>query len=453
MTDPRIDRYYEAARQMQAGDFYVQIPSGPTDEIGRLGEALQELALALDHRFQEAHMLARVGEQINAGLVLDEVLNSVFESFRPIIPYNRIGFALLDENDTVVRAHWARSDAPMPKIYKGFSAPLQGSSLQQIMATGRPRILNDLRTYLTEHPRSVSTTLIVEEGMQSSLTCPLIAMGKQIGFMFFSSMERNTYRDVHVDIFMQIAGQLSVVIEKSRLYQQLLELNDLKNRFLGIAAHDLRNPIAAVQGYIKLLIGGVLGEISEKQRMVLANADRSCQAMLALVNDLLDLNAIESGKLALRLQEVDLGRYLTACHQTYALLAQGKDITLRLEIPTELPQVRIDPERMDQVFGNLIANAIKYSHSGTTTTLRVGLIEGEVTVSVVDQGQGIPAEDLPKIFREFGRASVRPTGGEKSTGLGLAICRRIVEAHGGRIWCETEVGKGSTFAVALPVPR
>lgn len=120
-------------------------------------------------------------------------------------------------------------------------------------------------------------------------------------------------------------------------------------------------------------------------------------------------------------------------------------------MPAEMPPVRIDPNRMNQVLGNLIGNTIKYSYPETTTVLRTELVNGEIHILVTDSGQGIPPDDLPKLFQAFGKASVRPTAGEKSHGLGLAICRRIVEAHKGRIWCESEVGKGSTFIVALPL--
>lgn len=436
---------------MQGGNFAVDIPVEGSDEVGELGEELKNLARMLERRFHEFQTLAEVTAEINAGLVLDEVLDRVFDSFRPIIPYNRIGFALLEQNDTILRARWAKSDARELCISKGFSAPMKGSSLQSILDTGRPRILNDLQAYLREHPTSVSTSAIVQEGMRSSLTCPLIAMGKPVGFMFFSSMQPNTYRNAHVASFTQIAGQLSVIVEKSKLYQQLLELNEVKNRFLGIAAHDLRNPLAAVKGFASLLSGGQLGPITDKQRMALDHIDRGAEVMLALINDLLDVSAIESGKLTLHPERVDLKSYLASCHESNALLAQGKNITLQLELPPQLPALSIDPERMNQVLGNLIGNAIKYSFPGTTTRLRAAEVDGEVHIAVIDQGQGIPAAEIPKLFQDFSKASVRPTAGERSTGLGLAICRRIVEAHKGRIWCESEVGKGSTFTAALPI--
>jgi len=139
---------------------------------------------------------------------------------------------------------------------------MAGSSLERVLATGEPRILDDLEAYLAAHPRSESTRLIVAEGVRSSLTCPLVANGKPVGFLFFSSRERGTYRRAHVELFMEIAGQLALIVEKSRLYELLLELDQVKNRFLGMAAHDLRNPIGVVRSYAELLQEDFLGTLT-----------------------------------------------------------------------------------------------------------------------------------------------------------------------------------------------
>lgn len=210
---------------MGRGEFDVQIPVGGEDDVARLGAALLDLAQTLESRFEEAAHLAQITEKVNAGLLLDEVLDHVFESFRPLIPYDRIGLAVLQDDGQVVRARWARSDAPVIKLPVGFMAMMEGSSLRTILRSGEPRILNDLEAYFEDHPHSESTRRIVAEGMRSSLTCPLVALGKPFGFLFFSSRERDTYRDVHQGIFQKIAGQLSVILEKSRLYSELVELN------------------------------------------------------------------------------------------------------------------------------------------------------------------------------------------------------------------------------------
>jgi len=221
MVDDRIIHYRDAAKAMAQGQFQVKIFLDGQDELGQLGLALVELGKTLERKFEEISSLARVTEQINAGLLLEEVLEKVYTSFRPIIPYDRIGFALLEDGGRTLRARWAHSDSEVVKITKGYAARMEGSSLLEILRTARPRILNDLEAYLLDHPNSESTRLIVEEGMRSSLTCPLLAAGKPVGFMFFSSTKVGAYADLHVDLFMQIAGQLAMILEKSKLYQQL----------------------------------------------------------------------------------------------------------------------------------------------------------------------------------------------------------------------------------------
>jgi hypothetical protein len=175
------------------------------------------------------------------------------------------------------------------------------------------------------------------------------------------------------------------------------------------------------------------------------------ETMLNLLNDLLDVSAIESGQLELDLRPVDVAAYLRDVHTANAMLARAKDIELALDLPADLPAVGMDANRINQVINNLITNAIKFSFPKTTITLRARVAGNELLVSVQDQGLGIPEQEMGKLFTDFGRTSVRPTGGEKSTGLGLAIVKRMVEAHGGRIWVESQVGVGSVFTFALPV--
>jgi signal transduction histidine kinase len=450
MNDDRISKYYDATLAMKEGYFNVELPIEPEkDDISKLGEALVILGSSLEKQFNEMEKLSKVTEEINAGLLLDEVLNHLYDSFRSIIPYDRIGVSLLVDNNKTVRARWARSEAQKMKITPGFSAKLAGSSLNQIIETGQPRIINDLREYFKLHPDSVSTKLILEEGIRSSLTCPLIALNKPIGFIFFASMTPKTYKDVHVDFFLKIASQLSTIVEKSRLYQQLVELNELKNKFLGIAAHDLRNPLGVVKGYLGLLMSGKLDNSMTTD--VMQRMDKSCETMLNLINDLLDISAIESGRLNLQLEEVNLYEYLAECHVSNRMLAKPKLIELNIELAPNLPSVTLDKERINQVLNNLITNAIKFSFSETVITMKADRKGDELLISVADQGQGIPETEMHKIFGEFNRASVRPTAGEKSTGLGLSIVKRMVEAHQGRIWVESQLEKGSTFTFTLPI--
>lgn len=225
--DRRIAAYRRAAEAMARGQFRPPLPpprEGPTaDEIDRLGQALAQLGSELERKVSEVAALVRLGEKVNTGLILDEVLDQVFESFASVIPYDRIGCSMLEDEGRTVRAVWARSLVAEPKLTKGYSAPLAGSSLARILESGRPRIINDLEAYLREHPDSESTRLVLSEGVRSSLTCPLVAQGKRVGFVFFSSNRPHSYIERHVELLMLIAGQLSLVLEKGRLYAELLQ--------------------------------------------------------------------------------------------------------------------------------------------------------------------------------------------------------------------------------------
>jgi diguanylate cyclase (GGDEF)-like protein len=221
-----LDQYAGALRQIRDGDFAVRLPQARDSAMRQLGTEIGALAGVLEQRFEQISRLSQISLDMNAGLILDEILARAYQSFRGVIPYDRIGCALIDHAAGTVRARWARTEATQVCIGQGYEQPLAGSSLEEIVSTGRPRILNDLEQYLAAHADSDSTRRIVSEGMRSSLTCPLVARGRPIGFLFFSSLRAHTYDREHAQVFAEIAEQLSVVVEKSLLYQRLLELNE-----------------------------------------------------------------------------------------------------------------------------------------------------------------------------------------------------------------------------------
>ncbi len=207
-----------------------------------------ELQNMVDLRTREIRSLGSLTEKINTAVGLEEVLEHVWDSFRMVVPYNRIGFAEIDQEAGTVRAVWARSDASEIKIGTGYSAPIASTSLGGILETGKPRIINDLASYLERHPRSDATRAVVEEGMRASMTVPLRAMGHEVGFLFFSSQTPGVYSEKHARLLARISGQLSLAIEKSRLYDRLLEttklLEEANERLERAASTDALTGIA-----------------------------------------------------------------------------------------------------------------------------------------------------------------------------------------------------------------
>ncbi len=396
-------------------------------------------------------MLLKITEKIASGIQINEILDFIYDSFRSILPYERIGMASITEDQKTVRLLYARSEAADIRIGPNYSAPLQGSSLEKLFITNRPRILNDLPRYLQEHPQSASTQLIVDEGMRSSLTCPLIATGKRVGFLFYSSIKENAYKDALVETYLQIANQVSMAIEKSLLYQQLIELNALKNKFISMAAHDIRNPVTTIGLCMDVFLDGYFGEIPKEQRDLLLRAKGASEYIINLVSNILDYGAMESGKCITHPEATDVKRFLQECLRSDEIFAKTKAITFGLDAPPELPMVDLDPNRIKQVLSNLVTNAIKYSQPGTHIAICVAKAGEVIKISIADQGQGISQEGIGKLFRPFSKAESLPTGGEKSTGLGLYIAKNIVETHGGKIWVTSAPGKGATFFFTLPI--
>ncbi|HRY28729.1 MAG TPA: GAF domain-containing sensor histidine kinase [Elusimicrobiota bacterium] len=450
MSDPRIPEYLKAVETLKDGSFQIELPCGFDDDIGRLGRALVDLGPAMEKKLGEIHTLLKITEKISSGRSLEEILNLVYDSFRAVIPYDRIGVALIEEAGATVRTRWGRSETSPQFFPPDYSAPLKNSSLQKVAETGRPRIINDLESYLSSHPESESTRLILKEGVRSSLTCPLIAEGKAIGFLFFSSRQRDTYRNPHADIFLLIAGLISEIIEKGRLHDSLLALNEQRSRILGMVVHDLRQPLSVIWGYLSYATDGRGVTRTETLSQLMRLAKKSCNSMIYLINDLLDIHSIEQGQLALVLQETDPAEFLKDFHMTHLPITQAADFEFTLTLDPDLPKVRMDANRIGQVLENLLSNAIKYSPFRTTISLRAENRENEAWISVADQGIGIPAKEIPSLFTEFGRGSAQPLHDEKSTGLGLAICKKLVQVHGGRIWVESAPGKGATFIFSLP---
>ena len=232
---------------------------------------------------------------------------------------------------------------------------------------------------------------------------------------------------------------------------QLRELNNQKNEFLGMAAHDLRNPIAVIQNASLILSRYSSENLSEKQHEFLRKIFDTSKFMLELLNNLLDISKIEAGKLELEITKNNYPDFVKKNVEFNRFFATEKDISMDLILSEDIPLVDFDKNKIEQVLNNLISNAIKYSHPHTMISIEVLKEKDFVVTRVIDQGQGIPEDELPHIFKPFQKASIKPTAGEKSTGLGLAIVKKIVEGHQGNIGVESQVGKGSTFFFNLPL--
>lgn len=231
---------------------------------------------------------------------------------------------------------------------------------------------------------------------------------------------------------------------------KLKETDRMKSDFFSLMAHELRTPLASIKEGTNLLLKGIGEDLKEKREEVLTIIAEETNRLTDLVNSLLDLSKMEAGMIALNLERSDISSLINKAVSGMGPLAMTKNVSIKVEIPQDLPCVKMDGERILQALRNLIGNAVKFTPGGGHITVSAQPMEKGVRVSVADTGPGIPKEDLNAIFDKFQQATMTSYNKIKGTGLGLAIVKHIINAHGGKVWVESEIGHGSTFTFLLP---
>jgi signal transduction histidine kinase len=260
-----------------------------------------------------------------------------------------------------------------------------------------------------------------------------------------------------VNLLQAFAAQSAVAIENARLFHEIadksrqLEIaSQHKSQFVANMSHELRTPLAAILGYAELMQEGFHGTLPDKAKATLTRIQSNGKHLLGLINSVLDISKIEAGQFSLNLAEYALDGMVETVRVQTESLATAKKLALNALVATNLPRGFGDEPRLTQVLLNLVGNAIKFTDAGEVRIM-AGVSNAHFTLDVCDTGPGIPPAERDRIFEEFHQVDNTSTRTKGGTGLGLAIAKKIVEMHGGRIWVESAVGKGSTFRIELPV--
>jgi len=239
-------------------------------------------------------------------------------------------------------------------------------------------------------------------------------------------------------------------LEKRETLIEVHRLHKMREGFISMVSHQLRTPLVAVQEYFEVILGGMAGEVTEEQREMLKRSKTRIDELLRLIKDWLNLSKIESNKIVDKLEPISIIPILTKTQELMETLAKQKNITLKMDLPLNLPMVLADEETLEQAFINLMENGIRYNKDGGILEVRAKEENDYVIVEISDTGIGIPKDKLPFIFEHFYIIKCKKTQDVGSTGLGLSIVKKIVDAHSGIIKVTSESGKGSTFKVFLP---
>ncbi|MBI4845714.1 MAG: GAF domain-containing protein [Candidatus Omnitrophica bacterium] len=309
----------------------------------------------------------------------------------------------------------------------------------------------------------------------SFVIVPIVIKENVEGYIFVgNTTSYNFISEGDIDSLFILSNQLAIALENARLYEelkhshdqleirveertkelaeankQLVKLNKMKSDFVSAVSHELRTPLTSIKGYASILSAGRLGDVSEVQAEKLNKINVHSDELIKLVNDLLDIARIESGKIGMNMKHASLIEIIRSIADLFFPQTDEKKIHLVLEIPDEQIKVWMDPSQISRVFIKLIGNALKFTPENGTITIRVVEAEKFIHVEVADNGIGISREDLPRLFDEFYRVDNAINAEKKGTGLGLSLVKKIVEAHKGAIWVTSEVGKGTSFHFTL----
>ncbi|MFQ6099769.1 MAG: GAF domain-containing protein [Anaerolineae bacterium] len=396
-----------------------------------INEMLQTAAASLDPE----ELLHRAGEVISHRL---EVPSAVF-TWEPE-----------EKVLHLVAVHAAdATDVPLPEGLEQVTREMNPVLFEAVMGR-RTRILEttaDLSGPLADVARRAQA--------QSAIYVPLVSRNQVLGVLDLSTLKGQPL--VEAAFAELVAANLSVALENARLFQdavhtaeRLAEVDRLKSQFLANMSHELRTPLNSIIGFSRVILKEIDGPLTDMQRTDLQAVYDSGQHLLRLINDILDISKIEAGKMELSFEAVDLKEAIEGVMATAIALVKDKPIELQQSIPEDLPKVRGDERRIRQVLLNLVSNAEKFTEAGFIR-VEAEASSTEVTISVADSGIGIAPEKLDSIFDPFIQVDASTTRRAGGTGLGLSITREFVEMHGGRIWVESGLGKGSTFYFTLPI--
>ncbi len=466
---PLADTQAELAVPLRIGDRVAGVLDVQSDRAGAFDRSdlfvLQALgdqvAVALENarlfdetqqRLAEVSTLYTVAQQTTTSLDLNEVLETIVSIIKQVLACRGCCIFLVDQEqqELSVRAASGLSekwrDEARLKVGEGISG--------RVAATGQPIYIPDSHSY--------PDFIFFDPTVRSLLVVPMVTKDRVIGTLSIDDTKVDAFTENDGQLLSIAAAQAAVAIENAQLYEalkeradkleraynELKELDRLKSEFVQNVSHELRTPLTFVKAYVELLLDGTLGELNHQQREGLKIVAERTNTLTRLVRDIIALQQIEQE--TLQFSMVNLGEIARMAMLGAELTARQAGIELKAETSPDLPVVPGDRDRLNQVFDNLLGNAIKFSPDGGEVIIRVRDAGSVVETSITDTGIGIPSGELEKIFERFYQVDGSTTRRFGGTGLGLAIVKRIIEAHGGRVWAESELGRGSTFFFTLP---
>lgn len=432
--------------------------------------ALNKVQEELDKKITGLYTLHQLGKKINSTFNVEDLFALIKPPFVSKLGFERTLIMIRDEN----------SKGLITKIYIGYSSDEIktiekelniGSLAAPLLKKGKFLLVNRELEKI-EHEEALSGIF----KSKSFLTVPIVAKDESIGFILMgnaSAYSKVTEGDA--DLLSVLASQIGTAIENTSLYtelfnshqdlerrvkertqelarlnEELTRLNKVKSDFVSAVSHELRTPLTSIKGYASILMAGKLGDVTSAQKERLQKIDKHSNSLARLVNNLLDISRIESGKVQMNIKETPIKEILDSTVDIIAPQVKEKHISLKINIKTKSDKIKVDASQLERVLINLLGNAVKFTPEKGKITISCQDRKDSVEFSVEDTGIGIPKLDIESVFEEFFRSDNALEKKVKGTGLGLSLVKKIIEAHNGKIWVDSTLGKGTRFSFTIP---
>jgi signal transduction histidine kinase len=392
---------------------------------------------------------------------LDDLLFALLPLIRKLLAADTCALFLLDEDSQELVARAALYPDPdiEEKVIGHVRYPVGQGLVGRVAAEGKPVVIGDVEHTTGIHP------IVREIGIKSVCYVPLLMPSKVVGVLHVGTLSPRTFTDDDIELLRMAADRAAMAIVHARLFQaerstvealartndELRELDRIKDFFVSTVSHELRTPLTSMLGYLEILRGGEVGELSDEQQRLLEIVDRNCDRLHNLVDDIVFLSRLDGGLFHLERAPVDLGQLVTERVESIQPAAEKKGVAVQLHIANGCDQLWADPSRLAQVVDNLLSNAVKFTPAGGDVFITVATSDETTHIEVRDTGVGIPENEVQRLFERFFRASTARN--VQGTGLGLSITKSIVDAHGGTISVQSRAGVGSRVTVHLPLVR
>jgi len=422
----------------------------------RLFKELEARTHALTRSVDELTALGEVGRALSSTLDVDVVLNTIVTRANDLIGAD--GCTIFEYDEAAEQFHLRATRNLEPRLVElARGTPLRRGDqgiLGRLPSDRQPVQVPDISVGSYSSPISAA---LIDAGYRAVVAVPLIREDHLIGALAMNRKTPGEFSPETIELLQTFATQSALAIQNARLFREIEEksrqlevASQHKSEFLANMSHELRTPLNAIIGFSEVLAEKMFGELNEKQEEYSKDIHASGQHLLSLINDILDLSKIEAGRMELELSDFHLPTALDSALTLVRERAGRRGIALHTNIDCRLGHIQADERKVRQVVLNLLSNAIKFTPEGGR--IEVGAVpkDGLIEISVGDTGVGIALEDQEAVFEEFrqvGTADKKVEG----TGLGLTLCRKFVELHGGRIWVKSELGVGSTFTFTLPM--